>query len=686
MHTKSSLLIALLCALLAPALASAQQTSKSKSKERFREKDLPGNKVTVTNATGLNSKNTDYSPAFYDNGIVYVSSRKKTGAQDRKTGETFSELYFAPFDPNLMPASPHKFSLDINSQLHEGPVTFSRDLKTMFYTQNNQRDGVPKAGRDGVVRLKIYEAKRGPIDWVPRGELPFNSDEYSCLHPSLSADGKMLYFSSDMPGGAGGFDLYVSERQPDGTWGTPRNLGPTVNTDKSEVFPFVHPNGTLFFSSNGHANNLGGLDIFFVDRNDDGSESVVNMDTPYNSPEDDLGFIIDDELKRGFFTSNRKGDARGAGGSIGKDDIFAFTIEKGIEGVRPTTRPGRIVVTDVRTGKPVQGAELRILKASREGFVDNDSTIYDLDLQPIDGDASRVSLQLRPKSSERMRRADLLTNAVGEARADFLRYRSYVVMVNAPGYLLSQQYITSEDETDEAVVRVQLGTAPLCHRARGTVATDQLGTRVANATLRFVHKASGKTETTRTNLNGDYDVCLPLDGDYLVQIERKGFLPANYELAASLTQTDFHETRLRPTQIGGDADAEQPLAGAVQDGSVIVLDRITYEPNKATLNHTAIRDLDALYGLLQRYSDMEIELVCHTATDGNAAQNQALSEERAQNAQAYLVYRGIAEKRIKAVGKGSTEPRNRCQPGVPCSPEEHLANQRLEVKVKRGKA
>jgi outer membrane protein OmpA-like peptidoglycan-associated protein len=667
--------------LLLTVTLNAQQSSKSKSKDRFREKDSPENKVTVRNVTEINTKSTDYSPTFYQNGLVFASSSKRNGAQDKNTGETFSELYFAPFDPNGAPTARQNFSLDINSKLHEGPVTFSRNFKTMFYTQNNQKGGVQKADREGKIRLKIYEARKGQIDWIPKGELPFNSDDYSCVHPSLSADGKRLYFSSDMAGGLGGFDIYYSDKQADGTWGTPVNV-PDVNTEKSELFPFIHPNGTLFFSSTGHESNLGGLDIFFLGKDSETKKPVVfNMDKPYNSPEDDLGFIINDELNKGFFTSNRKANEQGINGSIGKDDIWMFSIEQGIRQVRPTTREATIVITDGRTGSPVYGAEIRVLKSSGEGFVDTDSSVYDLDLQPSPENPTVYSMQLKPKSADKMRNADYHTDTKGNADADFLRFRSYMLLVNHRDYQMSQQLVSIEDEEGKAIINIKLNKAPDCHRASGTVLTDQLGTRIGNANIKFVHKTTNKTQTVRTNLNGEYDICLNEPGEYLVTVEKAGFLLSNYSFAAQKERTDLQEVRLRPTKIGAMPKEESPLANGIQNGSLIVLDKITYEPNQRTLNSTAIRALDGLFELMSRYPEMNIELIAHTDTRGNAATNLDISKERAENAQAYLEYRGIKAARIQTSGKGGTMPRNRCVAGVNCSDEEHLTNVRFEVKV-----
>ena len=146
-------------------------------------------------------------------------------------------------------------------------------------------------------------------------------------------------------------------------------------------------------------------------------------------------------------------------------------------------------------------------------------------------------------------------------------------------------------------------------------------------------------------------------------------------------QTDFHETRLKPTKIGAEPQSDVSIASGIQEGSVIVLDKIVFEPNITTLNQTVIRNLDALFELLIRYPDMNIDLIAHTDTRGNQVNNLAVSKERADNSVSYLEYRGIPASRMKAVGKGGSEPRNQCKAGVECTEEEHLSNVRIEVKV-----
>ncbi|MCC7506916.1 MAG: PD40 domain-containing protein, partial [Saprospiraceae bacterium] len=260
----------------------AAQLPTGSAKDRYRKNTSV---VRVRNVREINSSGTDYSPAFYKDGIVFVSARQKSGAYDSKTKETFFELYYSAFDvtEERWPTPPTKFSLEVNSSLHEGPVCFDRSFKHMFFTRNNSKKGVQKADAAGKVRLKIFEAKKGMIDWEDLRELPFNSDSFSCMHPSLSADGRVLYFASDRPGGYGGADIWKVTRSTDGrSWGKPENLGPDVNTSASEVFPFIHVSGTLFFASNGH-NTLGGLDLFFYEKDEKGEYVVTNLGEPFNT-------------------------------------------------------------------------------------------------------------------------------------------------------------------------------------------------------------------------------------------------------------------------------------------------------------------------------------------------------------------------------------------------------------------
>lgn len=271
-----------------------------------------------------NSDKSDFGAAFYGNQIVYSSS-KDTNLGNKVyawNDQPFLELYVA--DRNAADGSffnDKKFIPDQQSQYHNATLTFSSDLKTIYYSANvvkkNDKLINDKAGTNN------FEIIKGTVDGdklTDVEKLPFNSKDYSVGHPSLSADGKRLYFASDMPGGYGDTDIYVAEVFANGKVGEPKNLGPKINTSGREMFPFVN-DSILYFSSDGHY-GMGGLDVFesrWV-KDSDYSEPK-NLGAQVNSVKDDFSFIIDKDNKYGYFSSNR------AGGK-GDDDIYYFTRQE----------------------------------------------------------------------------------------------------------------------------------------------------------------------------------------------------------------------------------------------------------------------------------------------------------------------------------------------------------------------
>ena len=253
----------------------------------------------------FNSNYDDFGPTYYQDGIVFASERDKGTAVKRVhswTGNPFLELFYI----DAKPASgeecgifefgrPRKFSENLNSKFHDAAVAFSRDEEQIFFTRNNVVKGKAGKSDDGTVKLKVFSAKNaGEDNWNELESLPFNSDEYSVAHPTLTPDGDRLFFASDMPGGFGGMDLYMSEREG-GKWGPALNLGPSINTEGNEVFPFYHAAEKLYFSSDGHI-GLGALDIYYMEDKGEGEWGAIeNMGYPINSISDDFSVVIDEE-------------------------------------------------------------------------------------------------------------------------------------------------------------------------------------------------------------------------------------------------------------------------------------------------------------------------------------------------------------------------------------------------------
>nr|WP_297784343.1 OmpA family protein [uncultured Allomuricauda sp.] len=268
---------------------------------------------------GINSKYSDFSPMFHNGSeIVYASAKDSsilTTRRYRWTNQPFLDLYVAKTkneEGDLFGSK--KFSNKINTKFHEASLAFSPDQKTIYFTRNNYGKRL-KRGKNGINHLKIYRSQWVDGEWTKAVELPFNSENYSTGHPTISADGKKMYFVSDRPGGFGGTDIYVVDIYENGTYSDPKNLGRTINTEAKEMFPYVTENA-LYFSSD-RAMGFGGLDVYKSDGANEMFSVGINLGKPINSNRDDFSYIIDSTGEKGYFASNRKGGK-------GDDDIYSF--------------------------------------------------------------------------------------------------------------------------------------------------------------------------------------------------------------------------------------------------------------------------------------------------------------------------------------------------------------------------
>ena len=650
--------------LVAGAMPAQEQASKSKSSNKLYEKGELNRQVRLYNCSGINSPNLDFSPVYYQNGIVFVSSRYKSGPVDPKIGETFFELFYAEFDAMGLPQSPRSFSLSINSQAHEGPVSFSKDYNLIYFTRNNIVKGLTKANERGDVVLKIYEAQRGKYDWEQVRELPFNSNNYTCVHPALSADGGRLYFSSNMPGGYGGMDLYYVERRSDG-WSQPINLGPEVNTPSNEVFPYLHESGTLFFASNGHG-GFGGLDLYMVDISGEVVGLVKNLGEPFNSPYDDLGLIIDEDGTSGFLTSDRPGGK-------GKDDIYLFETDQSIIEALPETLSIMVIAYDERTNERIPGVDVRIFERSSDGSIESND-FYDVEMLPSEN--GELILKLVRKDAESIGEPTIRTGINGEAITEVKPNKNYLLLLSREGYENAELRFSTEGEKTSQTVKVPL-KPKACTSVAGIVKVEGTDTNLPNALVRIVNETTGAEELIRTKANGTFDICLPFGHEYAVFAEKEGYSKGISKVSTTGTNNAEVlkvEVLVQPAKI---EIAREPI----KEGSVIVMENIYYDFDQYFIRKGAASELDALAELMKMYPSMEIELVAHTDSRGPEAYNLDLSLKRAESAKRYLVQKGINANRIKAFGMGEAEIRNHCVDGVPCTDEEHQYNRRTEVRI-----
>ena len=267
----------------------------------------------------INSKFSDFAPVIYKDKLIFSSARKSKRFRNDVygwDGQYFLELFQCTRKDTLKQGV-KRFARSIGSKYHEAVLCFSPDFKTMYFTRSNYNHGKLKRDKKGISNLKIFIAEDLKGKWKITKEFPFNSDEFSVGHPSLSANGKTLYFVSDMPGGYGETDIYLS-RLKNGEWTKPQNLGADINSPQNEMFPYIK-NQTLFFASNGHS-GLGGLDLYMV-KNISKNKKPIHLGKPLNSKQDDFSLILSDNGAKGYFASNRNG-------GLGDDDIYSFEISR----------------------------------------------------------------------------------------------------------------------------------------------------------------------------------------------------------------------------------------------------------------------------------------------------------------------------------------------------------------------
>lgn len=300
----------------------------------------------VKDLEGINSGKSDFSPVLHGSTLYFTSARNGARKEYGWNEEPFLDIYAADYNPDGTLTNAGGVS-GLNSQYHDGPVSITADGNTLYFSSDSFREKSFERDRKNRLKLgrnNLYRATREGERWTNITRLPFSSDEHSTANPSVSRDGRTLYFSSDMPGGHGGVDIWRVAVNPDGTYGTPENLGAAINTAGTESFPFIADDDrTLFFASSGLP-GLGGLDIFRADLQ---GGQPQNLGKPINTEKDDFSFFYSTGRDLGFFASNRSGN----------DDIYGALP---ICGLRVLT-----VVSDARTGKVLPGAKVSIVDEKR---------------------------------------------------------------------------------------------------------------------------------------------------------------------------------------------------------------------------------------------------------------------------------------------------------------------------------
>ncbi len=682
----------------------------------------------------FNSPVDDFSPAIYKDQVVFSSERDKGTAVKRDhtwTGNPFNELFVvdakkngAASDYKFTYGKAGKFSAKLNTKYHDASVSFSPDFKDIFFTRNNHLGGKTGHDDEGKILLKVYSAKaNGGGGWSDVTELPFNSNEYNVAHPAINPEGNKLYFSSDMPGGFGGMDLYVSEMDG-GKWGPPMNLGPKINTEGLEVFPYVDKLGKLYFATDGHV-GLGGLDIYYVEPKENSEwGEVINVGYPLNSKHDDFGVSTLEDGKFGYFTSDRPGGS-------GRDDIYSF---------RKMSVPVSIYVYDKSTKKPLENAEVIDscsgvkYRTSKDGMVKFDMKLdvccnfqaayagyitnaaegcskdqvenvkveIPLDMErrfalsgvvfdqsknlPLEGASVIITNDCNKKDTT------ILTDANGRFEMPLDRECCYTAKASMKDFLTnSNDSLCTKGITIDSTFRPEIYLQPVIYKPETTSVADVNDPPVNNDPP--INKG-GKNEIVDTPVNetGNSDSPTKKDptkiytGDqapYGAKVGPYKFNPKTglYEGKGGKPATGkFQEYVFENGTVT--KSPVFPISQMQQiDKPVAYLLHIYYDFDQAYLREEANSELEKLHKLLIDNPTYIIEVGSHTDARGSNSYNNRLSQRRAESVTRWLAKKGIDKDRLVAMGYGETMNVNDCKNNVPCSEQQHQMNRRTEFRV-----
>ena len=577
-----------------------------------------------------NTEEEDFGLTYFKGQMVYTSSRHNTGLPAKKwngNNLNYLDLFIADIDTLTDELNHSKQMRELNNKYHEGPASYDKAGDIMLYTVDNYTS----ISSDGTKNLQLFECKLVNGEWSKPIAFPYNNKEYSIGHPALSPDGNTLYFASDMPGGKGGVDIYKSERNADGTWGTPQNLGDVVNSEGNEVFPFYHASGMLYYASDGHP-GLGGLDVFSVNLKKKSLEEPENLGVPINGSKDDFGLIFNESTTRGYFASNREGGK-------GNDDIYSVRV--------------------------IDDTKLLVGTA-----YDNYGNILDSTMVILYDDKHNML-------------SSVLTGEDGKYSFEVEKNKKYRLNGTRMDYFDGRNKANTHTKQKIITANVTLTVIP-GFTLVALITDEKTGKPIEGVSLKLTTK-KGEVIEYKTPGSGTYrgpisDKKLGDDLYYKVELVKKGYLPK---------RIDFHKLLDMPGEVKMFLSMGKPEVGA-DLGKLINLNPIYFDLDKYDIRPDAAIELDKIVAIMKEYPGMVIELGSHTDCRASRAYNIVLSENRARSSAFYIISKGISSDRIYGRGYGESRLANGCacegDVESTCSEEEHQQNRRTEfivVKMKK---
>ncbi|MEY4288845.1 MAG: hypothetical protein RLZZ30_933 [Bacteroidota bacterium] len=583
------------------------------------------------NISNINTKYDDFGVYPYPrgNGAIIVSGRNKSGFGGKVWAgddQNFLELYYSQTGDSGNLTNPIRLAQPINSSLHDGPLCFSSNGNIVYFTSNNRSK--EKTGTDGIQNLKIYIADVIESEWKNMREFQYNSTNYSCGHPSLSPDGKFIYFSSDMPGGIGGADIYRCSIEVNGKFGAPENLGMNVNTSGQEVFPWIGNDNKLYFASDGRP-GLGGLDIFVSPFN--GSIAAKNLGQPVNSMADDFAITFLPEGKFGYMASNRNGS----------DDIYSIEIITPIQFLIPIK--GKTM--DAQSNKLLENSLIELKDASGKVIATTRSDAngeYQFEVTP----KANYSLVVANDKYKQTSQTVQVTENATQIQKDFMLSR-------LPNFGID--ILICDKISKKAIEGVKV---KIKDSAKNTVLIDDTTPVSGELEAAMKNCKIGETFTLLIELNAE---------GYLA---KKLTFTGKFESESILKLHEQLDVSMQAINIGGDL------------AKTLGIKPIYFDLGKFNIRKDASVELDKIVKVMNENPTMVIELGSHTDCRGTIISNETLSQNRATSSANYIKKRITNPERIYGKGYGETKLLNDCEcegtKKSTCSEAEHQLNRRTE--------
>ncbi len=657
--------------------------------------------------TSFSTDNYDeFAPVYYRNGLVFCTDR---GQAVNSQGQAVVKMFYA--DTAAVNKKSQLFSKYLKSKLNDGPATFNRAGDTIYYSRNLVIDGNFKLLSTYRNKLGLFYAVAEGKGWGRVREIRFNTEWFNITMPCLSHDGKRLYFASDKPDGVGGLDIYYSNWK-NGYWEDPVNLGPDVNTEGNETYPFISETGELFFSSDGRR-GLGGKDIYVTKQKENGWHMPVRLAAPLNSEFDDFGIIATADVKEGYFSSARDRSVdiyrftsempQVWFAEAQKENLYCFTISdtgkilvdtvnlqyvwdfgdntkmSGTRGHHCFPGPGKYSITldivDRSTGKSYfrkQNYDIEIVDYDQPYI---SGPAYAVTGEAVDfdgmksycpgytvtgffwdfGDGTQKTgagpSHTYTRSGEYDVRLGLTLRSL--TTGDVLK-RAVTKKINVFG--------SNKDKNAWLAARTAIAADPVDLRQFENVIVHRQYSAEAELVKEAVFQVEILSSATKMDLSNPLfrsvppkysvrEVHYPETGTYSYVIDQQMSLMAAYPAYTEMLALGFRSTTVRLNVLTEPAERE---LNVLKRNYGVMTD--TYFDSRNRLVTNAYLMLDQVVMLMNKYPSLKLEIGVHTDNQGVPAVLQNLSQTRAQVIVNYLINRGIAASRLTPRGYGSTRP------------------------------